>query len=159
MPASLGALGQAYYDSETLAQMVRYIAIPDPVIIGDGTYFLVEVEGKAAGCGGWSRRKKLYTGSATEEDVAEIWANPATEPAKVRAFFVHPDFARRGIGQAILTACEDAARKAGFRRAELMALLPGVPLYTKGGYTSLGEEDIVLPNGTRVPCLRMAKDL
>ena len=159
MPASLSGLGTDFYDAETLARMVRYIAIPDPVIIGDGTYFVVEVEGRAAGCGGWSRRKKLYTGSIAEEDVSEIWADPGTDAAKVRAFFVHPDFARRGIGRAILSACEDAARGAGFRRAELMGLLPGVPLYTACGYTPLAEEDIILPDGTPVPCVRMGKKL
>ena len=129
MPLSLANLGQAHYDEQTLAKMVRYIAIPDPVIIGDGSYYLVESEGKPVACGGWSRRKKLYTGSTEEEDAAEIWANPKTDPAKIRAFFVHPHHTRKGLGRAILTACEQAAQQEGFQRAELMALLPGVPLY------------------------------
>ncbi|MGV3614369.1 MAG: GNAT family N-acetyltransferase [Fimbriimonas sp.] len=159
MPASLAHLGQGHYDADILARMVRYIAIPDPVIVGDGTYFIVERDGQTAGCGGWSRRKKLYTGSTQEEDAAEIWADPATEPAKIRAFFVHPAHTRQGIGRAILEACEDAARAAGFRMAELMALLPGVPLYTACGYQPVAEEDIILPNGTAVPCVRMTKSL
>ncbi len=159
MSTSLAALGTAFYDAETLERMLRYIPIPDPVIIADGTYFVAQIEGQLAACGGWSRRKKLYTGSAAEEDGAAVWADPATEPAKIRAFFVHPDYARRGLGRKILEACESAASDQGFRRAELMALLPGVPLYAACGYAPIAEEAIILPDGTHVPCVRMGKAL
>lgn len=159
MKASSAELGARYYSPELVERLIRFLAIPDPVIIGDGTYFAVEVEGRIAGCGGWSRRKKLFTGATAEEAKAEAWADPAVDAGKIRAFFVHPDFARRGIGRQLLEASERGAREAGFCRAELMALLPGVPLYEAGGYQVVRPEDVVLPDGVILPCVWMERNL
>lgn len=159
MKASSAELGARFYPPELVERLIRFLAIPDPVIIGDGTYFAVEVDGQIAGCGGWSRRKKLFTGSTEQEGKAEDWSDPSVDAAKIRAFFVHPDFARRGIGRMLLEASEAGAREAGFHRAELMALLPGVPLYEAGGYRVVRPEDVVLPDGMILPCVWMERDL
>src|SRR3954467_2377873 len=105
----------------------------DRQLIRDGTYFAVEDAGQIVGCGGWSKRKTLYGGDRDRagED-AEL--NPQSDPARIRAFFVHPNWARRGIGRSILVHCEAAAIQAGFHRAELVATLTGEPLYARFGY-------------------------
>ncbi len=105
----------------------------DTQLIRDGTYFVVETAGQIVGCGGWSRRRTLFGGDThTERDAAEL--DPRVDAAKIRAFFVHPEHARRGIGKSILEHCEAEARSRGFSRFELMATLPGVRLYAALGY-------------------------
>jgi GNAT superfamily N-acetyltransferase len=101
--------------------------------VRDGTYFVVEAEGRIVGCGGWSRRRTLFGGDAhVERDAAEL--DPRTDAAKIRAFFVDPAHARRGVGRMILEHCEAEARSCGFSRVELMATLPGVRLYAAHAY-------------------------
>ena len=103
---------------------MRYVAQVDPMLIDDGTYFVLEAEGQPVACGGWSRRDRLYTGSGDAlGDAREL--DPATEPARVRAMFVREDWTRRGLGRRILGECETAARREGFRTLSLMATLPG----------------------------------
>lgn len=105
----------------------------DSQLIRDGTYFVVECAGELVGCGGWSRRRTLFGGDAfTQRDAAEL--DPIRDAAKIRAFFVHPDHARRGIGSALLAHCETAAQAHGFTRCELMSTLPGLKLYRRHGY-------------------------
>ena len=105
----------------------------DTQLIADGTYFVVEVDAKPVACGGWSRRRTLFGSDArTGRDPGEL--DPRVDAAKIRAFFVDPDYARRGIGRAILQHCEAAARTHGFTRFELMATLPGLRLYRDSGY-------------------------
>jgi GNAT superfamily N-acetyltransferase len=105
----------------------------DTQLIVDGTYFVVESGGKIVGCGGWSRRRTLVGGDAhVGRDAGEL--DPRVDAARIRAFFVDPDHARRGIGRAILSHCEAQARLHGFARLELMATLPGLPLYRRCGY-------------------------
>jgi GNAT superfamily N-acetyltransferase len=105
----------------------------DSQLIRDGTYFVVECAGRLAGCGGWSKRRTLFGGDArADRDATEL--DPAVDPAKIRAFFIHPEFARRGLGSALLARCESDAIANGFRRFELMATLPGVRLYAARGY-------------------------
>ena len=132
----------------------------DSTLISDGTYFVVEVrageEWVMAGCGGWSRRKTLF-GSDGREGREDDLLNPAEDAAKIRAFFVHPDWARRGIGSKLLELCEDAAREAGFRRFEMGATLTGVPLYRARGYVEAGRIEAPLPNGEKLPIVRMTK--
>lgn len=114
----------------------------DTQLIADGTYFVVEMDGRIVGCGGWSKRRTLFGGDArAERDASEL--DPRTDAAKIRAFFVDPDYARRGIGRAILEHCETAARAHGFTRFEMMATLPGVRLYRECGY--VGEQRIQYP--------------
>ena len=130
----------------------------DTQLIIDETYFVVEMNGALVGCGGWSKRKTLFGSDKREaRDSAEL--NPETDAAKIRAFFVHPDWARRGIGRAILAKCESDAKAFGFRSLELMSTLPGVPLYSACGF--VGSERIAysLPSGITIEFLPMRKVL
>jgi N-acetylglutamate synthase-like GNAT family acetyltransferase len=134
----------------------------DSQLIADGTYLVAEVEAKPgaspvlAGCGGWSKRKTLYGGDqyAGREDSL---LDPSHDAAKIRAFFVHPAWARRGIGSAILTACEEAAIAAGFTRLEMGATLSGIAFYKAKGYTGVEDQFVPLSNGETLAIVRMAK--
>ena len=133
---SARGLSAADYDAQEIEALIAYIFGIDSEVVADGTYLVAEIDGVAAGCGGWSRRRTLFGGdrfAARESGLLD----PATDAAKIRAFFVDPAFARRGVGAAILAACEAGAIAAGFRRLELMATLPGVPFYAAAGYAAL----------------------
>jgi GNAT superfamily N-acetyltransferase len=137
----------------------------DSQLIADGTYLVAEAEPKRGGgsveivgCGGWSKRKTLY-GSDHWAGRKDELLNPREDAAKIRAFFVHPDWARRGVGSLILASCEDAARAAGFRRCEMGATLTGVKLFGAKGYVALENISVPLRNGERLPVVRMAKPL
>jgi GNAT superfamily N-acetyltransferase len=124
----------------------------------DGTYFVAEVNGRIAGCGGWSKRKTMYGGDqAKAAPDNDTQLNPRTDAAKIRAFFVHPQFARQGIGRALMAASEAAARQAGFTRLELVATLTGEPLYAASGFEVLDRYDYPLPDGTLFPVALMGK--
>ena len=128
----------------------------DSQLIADGTYFVVEAEKIIAGCGGWSKHKTLFGGdrwTAREDSLLD----PRHDAAKIRAFFVHPDWVRRGIGSMILEACEKAATAAGFTRLEMGATLTGVPLYSARGYGALETLDVPLQNGESIRVVRMQK--
>lgn len=136
----------------------------DTQLIADGTYFVVETlpVGKLkpliVGSGGWSKRKTLFGGDAwtrREDDLLD----PRRDAAKIRAFFVHPDWARRGVGTMILNACEAAAKAAGFTRCEMGATLTGVPFYRSKGYTELEHLAVPLGGSESLPIIRMAKNL
>lgn len=129
----------------------------DTQLIADGCYFLAEIDGQLAGSGGWSQRATLYGGDHSAGRDARL-VDPATEAARVRAMYTHPEFARRGVGRAVLGACQDAARAAGFSRVELMATLSGVPLYSAAGFAPI-ERILDTNGGTPVPLVRMGKDL
>ena len=135
----------------------RMIMGLDSQLVDDQTYFIVEVDGRIAGCGGWSRRATLYGGDQTPGRSAEL-LNPAQDAAKVRAMYTHPAYARRGIGRMILGLCEDAARESGFASVELMATLSGEPLYLACGYTPI-ERIVDARGGADVPLIRMRKAL
>lgn len=154
---SMGQIGPRFYTPEQAEAAAQFLTIPDPTIIGDGTYFVVESDGLLVGCGGWSKRRKLFTGSLDQETLSGDFLNPSMEAAKVRAMFVHPDHTRQGIGESIFHACEDAVAKAGFSKIELMATLPGVPFYRRMGCENEGEENVQLPDGSLLPCVRMYK--
>ena len=130
----------------------------DSQLVRDRTYFLVEVDGTLAGCGGWSRRATLYGGdhSASSRDPALL--DPAHAPARIRAMYTHPDFTRRGIGRLVLKTCERAAAGAGFACAELMATMSGRPLYAASGYREI-ETLAADADGVTVPLARMRKGL
>jgi len=131
----------------------------DSQLLRDGTYFVIESANRLAGCGGWSRRKTLFGSDArADRDASEL--DPATDAARIRAFFIHPEFARRGLGTRLLERCERDAIAHGFRRLELMATLPGVRLYAARGYT--GDQPIEWPleeagNGLAIRFLPMSK--
>jgi GNAT superfamily N-acetyltransferase len=130
----------------------------DPVLIEDGSYFVAEREGRIVACGGWSRRGTPF-GSDRSPARDDRVLDPAHDAARVRALFVHPDFARRGLGTAILAACESAAAGAGFRRAELTATLTGVKLFSVHGYVPEEEITLQLGNGETLGVIRMTKTL
>jgi GNAT superfamily N-acetyltransferase len=129
----------------------------DQQLIDDGTYFAVEIDGRLAGCGGWSRRATLYGGDySAGRDSALL--DPARDPAKVRAMYTHPSFIRRGVGRLILSLCEQAAAAEGFSRLELMSTRSGQPLYTAAGFEPL--EDVVdAAGGVPLPLVRMGKTI
>lgn len=131
----------------------------DTSLIEDGTYFVVEGEGGAlVGCGGWGRRRTLFGGDRYAARDARA-LDPLTEPARIRAFFVHPAHARKGIGRAILAACEGEARAHGFRALELMATLPGVRLYEACGYAATGRAEYDAGEGVSIELVPMRKEL
>ena len=129
----------------------------DTQLIEDGTYFIVETSGQVVGCGGWSRRATLYGGDQTPGRNAAL-LDPNRDPAKVRAMYTHPAYARQGIGRLVLSVCETAARNEGFLRVELMATMSGEPLYRACGYEAV-ERIVDERGGTPVPLLRMQKEL
>jgi GNAT superfamily N-acetyltransferase len=130
----------------------------DTRLIADGTYFVAEEDRTIVGCGGWSKRRTLYGGDrfAGREDSL---LDPQTEPAKIRAFFIHPGWVRRGIGGLILEACENAAIAAGYSRLEMGATLTGVPFYRTKGYAELEHLEVSMPGGETLPIIRMAKSV
>ena len=156
IPASARVLSRGFYTDAQTEAAIKYIFGPDTRLIADGTYFVVEEDGVLAGCGGWSRRRTLYGGDQTKKG-EEPLLDPNTEPAKIRAFFVHPDFARRGVGTAIVDACLEAARAAGFRRIELASTLPGVPFYRALGFEEREPMEAPMPDGTALPIIRMER--
>ena len=129
----------------------------DTALIDDGTYLVVEADGAITACGGWSKRKTLYGGDVWAQREDDL-LDPAVDAAKIRAFFVHPDWARRGFGSLLLDACENAARAAGFRRFEMGATLTGVRLYERRGYVAVDRVEVPLPGGDALPVVRMVKE-
>ncbi len=128
----------------------------DTQLIEDGTYFVVESEGRIAGCGGWSRRATLFGGDHSAGRDARL-LDPASEPARVRAMYTHPEFARRGVGRLILSLCEEAAAREGFTHTELGATMAGLHLYRAYGFAEIERLDVATPSGVRVPIVRMSK--
>ena len=158
MRESISGISSRTYDPRQVESSLQFIAHLDRDLVNDNTYFVVEVDGEIAGCGGWSGRGRLYAGSGVGRDDARL-LDPATEPARIRAMFVAPRFERRGIGRMILQACEDEARTAGFRRLELMAMLSGHAMYLATGYRDVENVDAKLEDGTPYPLTRMEKKL
>ncbi len=156
MDAAIGELQKPFLTAEQIASS-RTIMGLDSQLIDDGTYFVVEQDGKVAGCGGWSKRATLYGGdSSPGRDAALL--DPTRDAARVRAMYTHPEFTRRGVGRLILKLCEDAARVEGFKRMQLAATMAGEPLYRACGYEP-GERSSDNRGGAEVPLLRMSKKL
>jgi GNAT superfamily N-acetyltransferase len=131
----------------------------DTQLIKDGTYFVVERDGRIAGCGGWSWRSTLYGGDESMVSREPEALDPASDAARIRAMYTDPDFARQGVGRRVMQLCEDAARRAGFERATMMATMAGVPLYEACGYVQVEPVLSAAVDGIRVPLVRMEKDL
>lgn len=157
MKRSMARLGPPAYDDRQVASAIRYIASVDRQLIEDETYFVVECEGQLIGCGGWSRREKLFSGPSDQTSSKRL--DPSRDPARVRAMFVDPDWARRGIGRRILDACESEARREGYRRVALMATLSGEALYLACGYEPIESTSFVLPDGVALGGTKMEKAL
>ena len=158
MKESGAVLFRRYYDDRQTESAVRYVSQIDPMLLADGTYFVLEVDGEPVACGGWSRRDRLYTGSGDADGDARL-LDPATEPARVRAMFVRADWTRRGLGRRILEACEAAARREGFAKLSLMATLSGVGLYRAYGFVDVDEQEVTMPDGVTIPCVSMEMPL
>lgn len=156
MRASIAGLGGPFYDEREVACATQHITIPDEQLIDDGTFFVVEEEGQIVACGGWSKRRKLYTGSVAQASLAGL-LDPVVDAARIRAMFVDPAFARRGLGRLILETSEEDARKSGFHTFDLMATLPGVPLYQACGYVEVENATLDLPGGMQLGAVRMRK--
>jgi GNAT superfamily N-acetyltransferase len=158
IPLSVRGLSGGYYTAAQIESAIRYVFGPDTQLIRDGTYFVAERGGALAGCGGWSKRRTLYGGDQAKETEDPL-LDPAVEAARIRAFFVHPDHARQGVASAIMDACVDAARAAGFRSLELASTLPGEPLYRAFGFDAVEQIHSTLPNGMDVRFIRMARPI
>ena len=158
MRASVLDLFPAFYDDRQTASAAVHVAHLDMRLIEDGTYFVHEADGQIVACGGWSRRNKLYTGSGSGDDDERL-LDPATEPARVRAMFVRSDWTRRGLGRAILDACERAARAEGFRELVLGATLPGEPLYRAFGFVEVERFQVTTPDGVSLEAVAMQRPI
>jgi len=160
---SVRGLSGGYYTEEEMDGALGTVLGLDSQLIADGTYFVMEVSEAAgpdgvrvAASGGWSYRKTLFGGdrlAGRENDLLD----PERDAAKIRAIFVHPEFARMGLGSAVLEHVESAAEAAGFRRFEMGATLPGVPLYLLRGYVEIGRVRVPLGNGEGLEVVRMGK--
>lgn len=158
MDRAIESLQSAYLSADEIAASRLSMGL-DTQLIADRTYFLVEQGGALAGCGGWSYRATLYGGNHSTELRDDRPLDPAREPARIRAMYTDPDFIRRGVGRLILGLCEDAARAAGFARAEMMATLAGEPLYHACGYAPIERVAKMSAGGPPVPGVRMGKSL
>lgn len=158
MRESIAGISNRTYDEKQVESSLRFVAHLDRDLVNDQTYFVVENEGVVVGCGGWSKRGRLYAGSGSSEGDARV-LDPATEAARIRAMFVVPPFERRGIGRMILERCEREARDAGFRRVELMAMLSGHAMYLASGYRDVEDVPAKLEDGTPYPLIKMEKTL
>jgi N-acetylglutamate synthase-like GNAT family acetyltransferase len=167
------------YSPEQLEAALRTVFGVDSQLIADGTYLVAEVFPSGgeqvtskpeaiinapiinapilAGCGGWSKRKTLYGGDRWRDREDDL-LDPRHDAAKIRAFFIHPDWARQGIGTKVLDACEAAAMAAGFKRFEMGATLTGVKLFRERGYAPLEQIDLPLENGITLPIIHMSKE-
>lgn len=160
--ASVRELQAQDYTAAQIELALKMVCDVDSQLIADRTYFVAAIKSSEkndsviAGCGGWSKRKTLYGGDhwAGREDAL---LDPARDAAKIRAFFIHPAWARRGIGGMILEACESAARSAGFTRFEMGSTLTGVPFYRAKGYVELERLEVPLSNDVSFPIVRMSK--
>ena len=155
---SARGLSRGVYSGEQVEAALASVFGVDTDLIHDGTYYVAEAEGSAVGCGGWSKRRTLFGGDRYGARDSG-YLDPATEPAKIRAFFVHPGWARRGVGGHILETCEREAEAAGFRELELMATLPGVPFYAARGYEAGAQVEYEIAERVIIEFVPMRKEL
>lgn len=156
---SVRGLSRDDYDERQIELSIKTVFGVDTELILDKTYFVAEADGKIVGCGGWSKRKTLYGASRYESSRDSNELNPQTDAAKIRAFFIHPDWARKGIGTAILEACEREAESCDFKSCEMMSMLPGVKLYAVCGYAGTERVGVPIGEGIEIECVRMSKNL
>ncbi len=146
------------YTAEQIEGALRGAFGVDTQLLLDRTYFVAEADGQLVACGGWSKRRTLFGGDARSgRDAAEL--DPARDAAKIRAFFVDPRYARRGLGSAILERCEREAKACGFSRFEMMATLPGARLYERYGYSGTQRVQYEVQPGVMIEFIPMSKEL
>jgi len=152
-----GLSREHYSDAQIEAALATIFGV-DSSLIEDDTYFVTETGGMLVGCGGWSKRRTLYGGDqAAMRDTSFL--DPATDAARIRAFFVHPDHARKGIAQALLAKCESEAAANGFREIELLSTLPGVKFYKACGFAEQGAYELELVDRVKLGFVPMRKQL
>ena len=156
---SVSRLSASYYTSRQIESGLQHVFGVDTQLILDGTYFIAESKNQILGAGGWSKRKTLFGGDQRKSNDNDPLLDPATEAARIRAFYIYSRYSRRGVGTMILQACEDAARRAGFKSVELAATLPGEPFYLARGYRKCEEILIDTPDGQSLATFRMTRDL
>lgn len=155
MALAIRQLVGAYLEPSRVEASFEIMGV-DTQLIDDGTYFVVEYEGRIVGCGGWSRRATLFGGDHSGgRDVRLL--DPGLEPARIRAMYTHPEFARRGIGRLVLSLCETAAAGEGFRQLELVATVAGEPLYSACGFSVVERIEVPTSRGVTIPCARMLR--
>jgi GNAT superfamily N-acetyltransferase len=155
---SVRALSVGYYDGTQIESALKFMFGVDSQLVDDGTYHVIEVADALVAAGGWSRRRTLFGGDQWKHGADEP-LDPSREPARIRAFFVDPSWSRRGLGRALFDACVLDARAAGFGRLELMATLPGEPLYRALGFSADERVELALPNDVRVPLVKMSRPI
>lgn len=156
---SVSGLSSPFYSPRQIASALSHVFGVDSQLISDGTYYVASIEGRIVGAGGWSKRKTLFGGDQSKSEGTDALLDPRKDAARIRAFYVHPEWSRKGIGSRILDACEDAAGTAGFSEIELVATLPGEPLYLAKGYRKMEAIKIETPDGESLPAFRMTKTL
>jgi len=157
--ASVRELQAGDYTPAQIEGALATVFTVDSRLIADGTYLLALSGDRVAGCGGWSFRRTLYGGDQQLEAIESSVLDPATEAAKIRAIFVHPDYTRMGLGSLILKAAEEAAVAAGFRRLEMGSTLTGVPLYRLRGYRETVRIAVPVGAGEEIEIVRMSKEI
>jgi GNAT superfamily N-acetyltransferase len=153
---SVRGLSVGFYTAEQIDESLVSVFGVDSQLLADETYFAIEIDGQLAAAGGWSRRATLYGGDQTKH-TADALLDPAHDAARIRAFYVSPRFARRGLARQLYSACESAAVAHGFQRFQLGATLPGVPLYLALGFTGDTRIDAVMRNGMTLPVVQMER--
>lgn len=151
-------LSAGFYTQAQAEAVTRYVFGVDTQLVADQTYFVIEKDGALAACGGWSKRSTLFGADRTKQG-ADPLLDPATEPARIRAFFVDPAAARQGLGRMLLQHCSDAAAQGGFHTLELAATMPGVPLYQACCFEIVAPIEITLPGEVLVPLAKMRKSI
>jgi GNAT superfamily N-acetyltransferase len=154
--ASVRGLSAGYYTPDQAESALVHVFGPDTQLIADETYYAIETAGELVAAGGWSHRRTLYGGDQTKSG-DDPMLDPATEPARIRAFFVHPNWARRGLGRLLFDTCREAAAAAGFRQLTLVATLPGVPLYEALGFQPGEAFAVPMADGLELPVVRMTR--
>lgn len=155
---SVRGLSTGFYTPAQIDAAMTDVFGVDTQLIADGTYYVVDGSNEPAAAGGWSGRRTLFGGDQLK-GTEDPRLDPANEPARIRAFFVHPDWARQGLARRIYAECERAARAAGFRAFELMATLPGEPLYVALGFSAVERVTLTLTGGVDVPLIRMTRPI
>jgi GNAT superfamily N-acetyltransferase len=153
---SARSLSVGFYTQQQTEAVTCHVFGVDTQLVADGTYFVVEADAAIVACGGWGRRSTSFGGDQAKS-APERLLDPATEAARIRAFFVDPAWARRGLGSMLMAHCAAQAVAAGFRRLELVATMPGEPLYRALGFEVAERFDLVLEQGVRVPVTRMRR--
>ncbi|WP_448699427.1 GNAT family N-acetyltransferase [Mucilaginibacter sp. AW1-3] len=155
--SSVRELSKDYYTPQQIESSIKYIFGIDTQLIADGTYYVIEKDNTIVACGGWSKRNTLYGGDQYKEQ-ADPLLDPAVDAARIRAFFVHPGYARQGLGRMMIDLCESAAQREGFTSFELGSTLPGEPLYRAMGYTAVEHINAPMADGEILQVIKMRKE-